>query len=434
MRCLHLKLNAAQSVREISRSTMDEVIKLPATWPKTRRVKYFIPEWNDQVDPDYDFLTDTHSGGRGDWSNQTYAHQMFSSPNYDGILISKVVAEQGKKKKQRINAMGVHRFLRVPRSFPIMGDCGAFGYINDDVPPYTTNEIIDYYTRLGFDYGVSLDHLIVKATMGQAQERYDLTIHNAEVFLREHQAGGYPWVPIGAVQGWDPASYAEAARQYVAMGYKYIALGGLIRSSTKNVLALLDAVHAVVPAGIGLHLFGLARISHMKQFSDYGVVSVDSASLLRRAWMGSDANYLTHEGKYYGAIRVPQATKSFRAKRMVQEGRATAEQVAALDQRCMQALRDYDKGRLSVESVLCALSEYDALRDAESTDAMRRTLEDKPWRRCPCEICRAVGIQVVIFRGNNRNRRRGFHNTYVFYRLLQRALAGEAISFSRSKG
>ena len=35
------------------------------------------------------------------------------------------------------------------------------------------------------------------------------------------------------------------------------------------------------------------------------------------------------------------------------------------------------------------------------------------------------GIDVVIFRGNNRNRRRGFHNTYVFYQLLQRALAGE---------
>ena len=38
--------------------------------------------------------------------------------------------------------------------------------------------------------------------------------------------------------------------------------------------------------------------------------------------------------------------------------------------------------------------------------------------KCPCEVCKAAGVEVVIFRGNNRNRRRGFHNTYVFYRLF----------------
>ena len=38
----------------------------------------------------------------------------------------------------------------------------------------------------------------------------------------------------------------------------------------------------------------------------------------------------------------------------------------------------------------------------------------------------------MIFRGNNRNRRRGFHNTYVFYRLLQQALAGEKVFVGRA--
>jgi hypothetical protein len=35
---------------------------------------------------------------------------------------------------------------------------------------------------------------------------------------------------------------------------------------------------------------------------------------------------------------------------------------------------------------------------------------------------------VVIFRGNNRNRRRGFHNTYAFYHLFQRILVGERVA------
>jgi hypothetical protein len=195
----------AKAVRGKARPNpkVDQVITLPESWhnkPHRARLRYFIPEWDDLVDPDYDFATDTHAGGSGDWSNEVYAHQMYPEPNYDGLLVSKVVAEKSRKKKERINALGVHRFLRVPREFPVMGDCGAFGYIAEDEPPYSTDEILDYYTRLDFDYGVSIDHLIVTSTEAQKQHRYQLTIHNAETFLREHQARGLPWTPIGAVR------------------------------------------------------------------------------------------------------------------------------------------------------------------------------------------------------------------------------------------
>ena len=62
-------------------------------------------------------------------------------------------------------------------------------------------------------------------------------------------------------------------------------------------------------------------------------------------------------------------------------------------------------------------------------DEYERTLRDRPWRDCPCAVCQdpAVGVEVVLFRGNNRNRRRGFHNTYVFYEQLGHRLAGEPV-------
>jgi hypothetical protein len=41
---------------------------------------------------------------------------------------------------------------------------------------------------------------------------------------------------------------------------------------------------------------------------------------------------------------------------------------------------------------------------------------------------------VVIFRGNNRNRRRGFHNTFVFYEAMKKILSGEDTPFGRPKG
>jgi hypothetical protein len=47
---------------------VDQVIRIPEPWwqkPHREKLRYFIPEWDDLVDPDYDFATDTHSGGSG---------------------------------------------------------------------------------------------------------------------------------------------------------------------------------------------------------------------------------------------------------------------------------------------------------------------------------------------------------------------------------
>jgi hypothetical protein len=426
---------SARRAQARPKTDVDYVISLPASWrtkPHRKKLSYFIPEWDDLVDRDFDFENDTHSGGSGDWSNEVYAHQMYPEPNYDGILISKVVAEKSKNKRERINRLGVHRFLRVPREFPIMGDCGAFGYIHEKLPPYTTEEILDYYSRLDFDFGVSIDHLIVTATEAEKKERYELTIENAAEFLKKHLKANLPWTPIGAVQGWDAKSYAAAAKKCVAMGYEYIGLGGLVRTSTPEILEVLQKVHEVVPSNVKVHLFGLARISSMRAFADFGVRSVDSASLLRRAWMGTGQNYLTMDGVFYTAIRIPEAGKSFRAKRMVSEGRASASNVERLEARCMKAMALFDQDKVGVDEVLDTLEEYDHLITPDrppTRSLLRETLEARPWRSCPCEICRRDGIQVVIFRGNNRNRRRGFHNTYVFYRLLQKALSGEQVRF-----
>jgi hypothetical protein len=415
---------------------VDHIIQIPQSWwdkPHRQKLRYFIPEWDDLVDPGYDFETDTHSGGTGDWSNEVYAHQMYPEPNYDGILVSRAVAQKSKKKDARINAMGVHRFLRVPRKFPIMGDCGAFDYIDQKEPPYTTEDVLDYYTRLDFDAGVSVDHLIVPAFYADKQFRYDLTVHNAEGFLKEHRKRGLQWQPIGAVQGWDPDSYARAAAAYIKMGYKYLGLGGLVRCSTKEIIQILKEVQPVLKPGINVHLFGIARPEALPIFTSLGVTSVDSASHLRRAWLVAHDNYFTLDGTSYSAIRIPGVGKSFRSKRMIQEGKASEVELLALQHKAMDAVTAVDQGRMKVADAVRVIEDYDRLI-GEDRDWMgeqyRRTLEDQPWKKCPCDICKTWGVQVMIFRGNNRNRRRGFHNTYVFYRLMQQALLGEASTLS----
>ena len=418
---------------------VDTVVQIPPEWLQRshrKKFRYFIPEWDDLVDPSYDFAKDEHSHGASDWTNAVYAHQIYSAPNYDGLLVSRVVAEHGRRKKARINQLGVHRLLRVPRQFPVMGDCGAFGYITQEKPPYSTEDIIDYYTRLDFDYGVSVDHLIVTATEKARQFRYELTIQNAEDFLKAHRKAKLPWEPIGAVQGWDADSYARAAEQYIKMGYQYVALGGLVRSKTTEILGVVRKVRSVIPKKTMLHVFGVARPAALRPFVDLGVNSVDSASVLRQAWMRTKDSYLL-ENASYAALRIPEAEKSFRAKRMKEHASLDPAVIAKLETEALRTIRGFAARQCSLDSALGALLDYDQHVTADRVDMSalyRRTLEDRPWDRCGCAICEKHGVEVVIFRGNNRNRRRGFHNTYVFYEAMKKILAGEDIAFGRPKG
>jgi hypothetical protein len=206
----------------------------------------------------------------------------------------------------------------------------------------------------------------------------------------------------------------------------------MVRRRSPEIISIVQAVRKVIPAATKLHLFGVARLYSLQAFAKAGVTSADSASCLRKAWLGgSGNNYLAVDGQEYGAIRIPEADKSFRAKRMVSEGRATLEDVRKIEYACLEAMHAFDRGERTVEQVVEQLHEYDQLVTPERQDNrvyLRRTLEAQPWKTCPCDICKTVGIDVVIFRGNNRNRRRGFHNTYAFYHLFQRILAGERVA------
>jgi hypothetical protein len=55
--------------------------------------------------------------------------------------------------------------------------------------------------------------------------------------------------------------------------------------------------------------------------------------------------------------------------------------------------------------------------------AYARALADRPWERCDCRVCREIGVEVLIFRSSNRNKRRGMHNLHVFHRHLGTAPA-----------
>jgi Queuine tRNA-ribosyltransferase len=374
---------------------------------------HFIPEWDDWVDPEYDFINDIQKN-KG-WEQSVYAHELINPPAYDGLLVSKVVEEKSKIKRERIRKLGIHKAMRVSKDFPVMGDCGAFGYFKEKTPPYSSEEIFDYYSKGGFDIGVSIDHLIPGESFGDKDFRYKITLDNAKEFIKIHKTNKPDWIAMGAVQGWNPETYAEAAFKMWKMGYEYLALGGLVRERTKNVLEIVKEVRKSIDKNVCIHLFGVARGQILENLRELNVTSVDSASSLRRAWLGSKDNYHTEE-KDYCAIRVPKPGNRGPLKNLSEYKLKKAESLQNLN---LKNLRLYDKNKISLEEVEKSLKDYEKLylkeKQKSRIENYLETLREKPWEKCKCPICKSDGIEVIIFRGNNRNRRRGFHNTWVLH-------------------
>jgi hypothetical protein len=158
-----------------------------------------------------------------------------------------------------------------------------------------------------------------------------------------------------------------------------------------------------------------------------GVVSFDSTSPLRQAFKEDKGNYYSRikdesgNEKSYTAIRVPQVDVNVQLKNRILSGQVKQAEAFRLEKECLDALRAYDKKPHHRKELIQLLIEYQALFGNLRNYAIEYedVLKDQPWKQCSCEVCKTLGINVVIFRGAERNRRRGFHNLHVTYERLK---------------
>lgn len=394
--------------------------------PKSNGLMYYLPDWGDMVDLEYDFLGESHSSGRGGWVNEVYAHQIYKKPSYNGILLSRACFDEKSSKYETVKNIGVHNYMRVPNEFPIMGDSGAFSYIDQDEPIYNTNEMLDYYTDLGYNFGVSIDHLWFGGKKESDKKyRYDLTISNAEEFIKEHRKRQLNWTPIGAIQGWDVPTYTKASIDLVNMGYEYLGLGGVVHTKSKKIVDILESIRSSVPNEIKIHVFGVSRPEIISEYKRLSVTSADSASPLRKAFTDIKKGYYTLEGAY-SAIKIP-SVKGY-LKNIDKDKQSLC---VRLEYEALNCLRNYDKGLDNLDNTLNALLSYDRIFRKNNLNVeplYKNTLENRVWKLCTCDICKSIGVDVIMFRGRNRNQRRGFHNTYIIYSLINNILLGESVS------
>jgi len=288
---------------------------------------------------------------------------------------------------------------RIPEGIPIMGDNGAFSYVDEEEPPYSIQEIIDYYESIGADRGVSIDHIIPDLSSvydgffpipppEDYQRRYDITLDFAERFLKECQTQKVRFAPIGAIQGWSPDSYKSAAAALVKMGYEYLSIGGVARLQNQTVEATIKAVRSAIPPTTKIHVLGALRGRLKGAFERYNVTSADGMGAF---WKGV-------------------SRKVYLSKRRWEENCTLV--VSKKDAHILDMLVSFQKGKVPYEGALEKLFEYDKTRSNEKNQQLHREtypiiLKARFWEECPCKVCRDKGILV-----HTHGHLMGYHNMY----------------------
>jgi len=420
-------------------------------------VNYIFADSLDFVDPNYNFTNDLHADERQPYWDDVYPHEILSEAPYDGVLVSRATVEGSGEKNGQYNESQIMRFRRIgAREFlrfnspedaskPIFGDCGAFSYSNLTTPPYTPEDTVEFYGDGQFTHGCSVDHIIFEFDANAkglncgsdiSRERFQITLQLASEFWKESQQLGPNFTPVGVAQGWSPESLAESAKQLAKIGYRYIAIGGLVPLKVDEIHLAINAIEDAVKKwpDTKLHLLGFAKADNLGEFTKYkSVASFDSTSPLVRAFKDSRRNYYQRGNDekldYFTAIRIPQSSINNRLNNHVKTGQYVLEDLIELEKSALDSIRGYDAGNVNLEDALDAAIAYseplhrtasiseESLKRKLHTLRMnyQRTLEAMPWRSCECNICKTVGVETIIFRASNRNRRRGMHNLHVFY-------------------
>lgn len=421
-------------------------------------MRFVFADSIDTIDPLYDFVADRNGLGRLIHRDDQYPHEFLEKAPYDGILISRAIVgdaafpgKYSEAQMMRFRREGARKFLRYPLAkFPdsmLVGDCGAFNYRNLPEPPYHAEDTAEFYADAGFTHGCSPDHVIFdfdeaglvrrfRDVPVDVRRRFEITQQNAVEFLKVAKKIGRDFTPMGVIQGWSADSMADAAMNLVKMGYRYLAIGGTVPLKIDQIQRVLSTLRSAIPSRIRLHLLGFGKIEELAVLERNKVNSFDTTSPLLRAFKDAKKNYWVRnssgELSYYTAIRIPQATENNKLKRKACEGSLNQEVARRLESAALEGVRDYAARKAGLEECLDAVMEYwvalnwdaDPSLTRRSQAALRqrevysRTLSERPWESCDCRVCREAGVEAVIFRTSNRNKRRGIHNLHVFHTHL----------------
>src|SRR5205823_3099324 len=117
-----------------------------------------------------------------------------------------------------------------------------------------------------FGYDVTLDDASADDVPEDWRFRQELTLSLASEFLAAHSQRKCTFEPVAVAHGWSPRTYAAAVQELHRMGYRRIAIGGMVPLKTPDILDCLKAVRRVRGRRTELHLLGVTRTAHVQEF------------------------------------------------------------------------------------------------------------------------------------------------------------------------
>ena len=152
-----------------------------------------------------------------------------------------------------------------------MCDCGAFQRKKRKMEYL---ELFQIYEALGVQYGLIIDYLNDK----------NKTIESAEFAISLYEENSWSFHLVGVCQGRDINEYIECLDELKAMGYKYIAIGGLLKkihntaryTRIKNENFLWSVVQAIRKKWNGwLYVLGAYNPKRHIKFVRYKIFGAD---------------------------------------------------------------------------------------------------------------------------------------------------------------
>jgi len=319
------------------------------------------------------------------WGQKVYLWEICTPMH--GILIS--LAYLSKNKRTEVEEKGIRRVLKIPDHLLVMGDCGAWQYKHQDEIPYTPEEITEFYERAGYDYGITLDQLVLKGkltwkeggktlsrvfTREDQLKRMEYTLQNAKIM--KETSNPKKVILFGSLQGVTSSDYERMTEKYLEMGYDHLAVGGVAKTNTRDLKHILNKIietiyrYGLNTEKVKLHILGVGRPTMFNFYKENRIYSFDTARFHRVAWIKGE--YLFWDG---------------------------------------WELQKYD------------VRPYD----------YRKYRLNPPIPECQCPVCMKVGKDkngipwAKRFGTNQRNMSRGFHNLYHFWRYYNARMRGTLV-------
>ncbi|MBD2772007.1 DUF6884 domain-containing protein [Iningainema tapete] len=196
----------------------------------------------------------------------------------------------------------------IPENTPIIWDCGAYSYREQDYPTIKGRYVDAYYVihkyRLRSKAGdiiVSPDNLLMGDNINW---RRQFNLENATNFIKA--ADSLPdRIPMATIHGLSLQEKLSNAYALYTMGYRHLGIGGLVRSASDYsgnlhiIRAIVEKLRSV-DSSVHLHVFGLCAPKYASAFQEMNL-SFDGSTHARTAF--TEGIFLINSGK--DVVRYP---------------------------------------------------------------------------------------------------------------------------------